>query len=115
MDNLALNSVSPNAAASASAGTQPPAGLQSLQSQDFFKMLITELQQQDPLQPAKTQDMIGQVSQIRSIELSKQLTDTLGVLSRQQRTSGASELLGKFVSADFGDPSGQVATLSGTV
>jgi flagellar basal-body rod modification protein FlgD len=108
MDSLAVGSVSPGA-------VQPSGGLQTLRSEDFFKMLITELQQQDPLQPAKTQDMIGQVSQIRSIELSKQLTDTLDVLSRQQRTSGASELLGKFVSAEYADPSGQSTTIAGVV
>jgi flagellar basal-body rod modification protein FlgD len=80
-------------------GITPNRGLGSLKSEDFFKILVTEMQQQDPFEPTKTSDMISQVSQIRSIELSGKLTDTLDQLTRQQRVSGASELIGKFVQA----------------
>lgn len=74
-------------------------GLGSMKSEDFFKILLSELQNQDPLEPSKTADMIGQVSQIRSIELSGKLTDTLDMLTRQQRMGGSSELIGKYVQA----------------
>ncbi len=37
-------------------------GLSGLKSEDFFNILVTELKQQDPFEPAKTADMIGQVS-----------------------------------------------------
>jgi flagellar basal-body rod modification protein FlgD len=83
---------------SASPATQQ-GGLSSLKSEDFFKILVTELQNQDPFEPTKTADMISQVSQIRSIELSGKLTDTLGLMTRQQRLSGTSELIGKYVYA----------------
>jgi flagellar basal-body rod modification protein FlgD len=76
-------------------------GMDSLKSEDFFRILITELQNQDPLKPTETADMIGQVSDIRSIELSKQLTDVLSQMANQQRTSGASEFLGKYVIASL--------------
>ncbi|MEW6199597.1 MAG: flagellar hook capping FlgD N-terminal domain-containing protein [Planctomycetota bacterium] len=89
--------------------------LNALRSEDFFKLLVTELQQQDPFEPAKTADMIGQVSQIRTIELSKQLTDTLSELSRQQRTAGASDLLGKFVVASVTASDGTVSEVQGIV
>jgi flagellar hook assembly protein FlgD len=73
------------------------------------------LQQQDPFEPAKTGDMIGQVSQIRSIELSSQLTSVLEQLNRQQRTLGASELLGKLVEAQVVQLDGSRIQVAGLV
>src|SRR5438094_579914 len=104
--------VSPSATSAATAQTSTPQtrqdrGVGSLKSADFFKIMITELQQQDPMQPSKTSDMISQVTQIRSIELSGKLTDTLDQLAAQQRTAGTSELLGKYVSAQTNNADGQ--------
>lgn len=90
-------------------------GLDSLRSEDFFKILVTELQQQDPMEPNKTSDMISQVSQIRSIELSGQLTDTLGQLAQQQRASGASDLIGKYVQAAMQAEDGAPVVIDGVV
>jgi flagellar basal-body rod modification protein FlgD len=90
-------------------------GMSALTSEDFFQILVSELQHQDPFEPAKTGDMIGQVSQIRSIELSKNLTDALSQLTRQQRTAGASELLGKFVTANVQAADGSQQEVSGVV
>lgn len=89
--------------------------MNSLQSEDFFKILVTELQQQDPLQPSDTSDLIGQVSQIRSIELSKNLTDALTQVSRNQRVAGASELIGKYVTATVEGTDGTAQEVSGVV
>lgn len=75
-------------------------GLGSLKSEDFFNILVTELQQQDPFEPTKTADMISQVSQIRDIELSGQLNESLSAFVENQRTSGAAEWLGKFIIAE---------------
>jgi len=90
-------------------------GLQGLRSEDFFKILITEMQQQDPLEPSKTSDMLGQVADIRSIELNSRLTDTLDLMSKQQRTAGMSDYLGKFVAAATTNADNQQALVSGVV
>lgn len=74
-------------------------GLNELKSEDFFKILVTEMQNQDPFEPAKTADMISQVSQIRTIEQSAALNDTLELLAQQQKIGGTTELIGKFVQA----------------
>ena len=87
----------------------------TLNTQDFFKILISELQAQDPLEPAKTSDMIGQVSQIRSIELSTKLGDTLDSLVQQQRMAGIADFLGKYVTAVTIGPDGSVLTAEGVV
>ena len=74
-------------------------GLTSMKSEDFFRILISELRNQDPFEPTDTSDMVSQVSEIRSIEQSARLTETLDQLAGQQRMNGASELIGKYVQA----------------
>jgi flagellar hook assembly protein FlgD len=103
-----------SATTSASSSSQI-AGPNRMTSEDFYNLLVTELQQQDPLEPTKTADMIGQVSQIRSIEQSAQLTQTLQQLTQQQRTAGASDLLGKYVEGVGLGADGAPALISGLV
>lgn len=76
---------------------QGSAGPNGLESEDFFELLISELRNQDPFNPNETSDMIAQVSQIRNIEVSGQLTETLTKLTESQRNLGAAQLIGKFV------------------
>ena len=90
-------------------------GLGSLKSEDFFKILVTEMRQQDPFEPTKTADMISQVSQIRGIELSGQLTDTLSNMTQSQRTAGASDLIGRYVTAAVPNADGTLADVGGVV
>ncbi len=90
-------------------------GIATLSSEDFFKILVSELQTQDPLEPSKTSDMIGQVSQIRSIELSSKMGDTLDTLVQQQRTAGMADFLGKFVTAVTNGPDGSPIATEGVV
>ncbi|MEW6252693.1 MAG: flagellar hook capping FlgD N-terminal domain-containing protein [Planctomycetota bacterium] len=113
---MATQAVDPVALGTGTAAAQrSDRGLGAMKSEDFFRLLVTELKQQDPLQPAKTADMIGQVSQIRSIELSKQLTDVLGAFASRQQTTGASELIGKYISAELPDGVGGKLPVSGIV
>ena len=86
-----------------------------MSSEDFFKLLVTELQQQDPLEPTGTADMIAQVSQIRSIEQSAALMTTLQQMTQQQNTNGATEMLGKYVEAHVLDSEGTPTVVSGVV
>ena len=93
---MAINGVGSVLGASPSTESR---GLSGMKSEDFLKILVTEMQNQDPFEPAKTADMISQVSQIRSIELSGKLTDALDLMTRQQRIGDGSELIGKYVQA----------------
>lgn len=102
-----------NTAGGASARTDR--GVGALKSEDFFRILITELRQQDPLQPAKTSDMISNVSQIRNIEMSGQLTQTLDTIAKQQRTAGTSEMIGKYIVAVTQAPDGTPMGAEGVV
>jgi len=69
----------------------------SLDTEAFLKLLVTELQNQDPLDPMSTSDMISQISQIRAIEASDDLSTTLESVSLGQKLATASSLLGQTV------------------
>ena len=68
-------------------------------------MLVTQLTNQDPLDPTSNQELFQQISSIREIELSSTLTDSLRSLTGQQRFSSASSLIGQYVTS-LPDPTG---------
>ena len=93
---------------SAAAGTSSPQetgqstvndawGDVSLES--FIKLLIVELQNQDPLDPMNNKEILEQMSQIREIESNQKLTDTLESVMLGQTVSTAAALLGRTISA----------------
>jgi flagellar basal-body rod modification protein FlgD len=102
-------------AGSATAMRQSEGALGRMKSEDFFKLLISELKSQDPFEPSKTSDMIAQVSQIRDIELSTQLTDTLGNMTQQQRNLGAAEMIGRYVEGSIPGVDGAAQAVGGIV
>ena len=63
----------------------------------FLKLLISELQNQDPLDPMDNSEMVAQIGQIREIGATDQLTQTLGNLASSQELVTASGLIGKTV------------------
>jgi flagellar basal-body rod modification protein FlgD len=69
-----------------------------LSSEDFAKIIFTELSKQDPLQPNDTNALLEQISNIRSIQSDMDLTDRLSSLVDQSEFSAASTLIGKTVS-----------------
>jgi flagellar basal-body rod modification protein FlgD len=71
----------------------------------FIQLLVSELQNQDPMNPMDNAQILNQVSQIRAIESNTRLTDTLDSVLRGQNVSTASSLLGKKISGltDQGD------------
>ena len=73
-----------------------------LGSEDFLRLLITQITNQDPFEPMGNAELLNQLSSIRDLELSTTLTDTLQKLAGQDRFSSASSLIGKFVSSSPG-------------
>ncbi len=69
----------------------------SLGVDDFMKLMVTELQNQDPTSPTDTSQIMSQVSQISAIQSNQQLTKTMSSLQLQQNISTASTLIGKEV------------------
>ncbi len=83
-----------------------------LSSDDFFKLLISQLTNQDPLEPTSNDELLRQISSIRDIELSTTLTESLEKLTGQQQFGSASMLIGQYVKS-AADHNG--ATQSGVV
>ncbi len=66
---------------------------------DFLKLMIVELQNQDPLSPLENSEILAQISQIRAIGATSELSDTLNAVLFGQNIANASNLLGKEVRA----------------
>jgi flagellar basal-body rod modification protein FlgD len=76
-----------------------PRSLQDLDIDEFLKLMITELTNQDPLNPMDNAQLVEQIGQIRSISATTQLSDTLGAVLSGQNLTTASSLIGKKVVA----------------
>ena len=74
-----------------------------LKSEDFIKMMITQLQNQDPLEPAKNDQMLAQMSQISQLQSSTNLNESLKSMVMQNQIGSASGLIGKSVTGMAGD------------
>jgi flagellar basal-body rod modification protein FlgD len=81
---------------SAVAGTN---GLQDLDINQFLKLMVSELMNQDPLNPMDNTQLVQQIGELRSIAASDQLTTSLQSLQTQQSLTTAASLIGKQVSA----------------
>lgn len=82
-----------------SSTTQSTNAFGALGSDEFMKIIFTELQSQDPLEPSDTSTLLQQLSTIRSIESDMNLTTQLESFVQQNEVTSASSLVGKFVAA----------------
>lgn len=71
--------------------------LRDLGMDDFLKLMISELQNQDPLSPMDNSQLLQQISQMREIASTSSLTDTLQAVLLGQSINNASSLIGKQV------------------
>lgn len=85
---------------------------QDLNKDDFLKLLVAQLRAQDPLDPVKDQEFIGQLAQFSTLESITQLNASFAdMLKLQQLTSGA-ELIGRTVSYTSGSSTGNLVVSS---
>src|SRR5215213_4061210 len=78
-------------------GTQTSKKNFELKTEDFIKMMITQLQNQDPMEPAKNQDLLAQMSQIGQLQSATTLQDSLKGMVTQNQIGAAAALIGKNV------------------
>jgi flagellar basal-body rod modification protein FlgD len=84
-----------SSSSSSSASDKTTKKINELDMDDFLKLMISELQNQDPMNPMDNKDMLAQVSQIRQIGSNDQLTKTLETVLQGQNFSSAANLIGK--------------------
>ncbi len=85
----AVSTATSGATASKGAG-----GIEDLDLQSFFDLMIAELQNQDPLNPMDNQEMLAQIGQIREISSNDKLSETLDSVLLGQSISSATNLIG---------------------
>jgi len=91
-------------------GSQSPAAagkktnsLEDLDVNQFLQLMISELTNQDPLNPMDNTQLVQQLGSIREIAATNQLTTTLGSMQTSQSLTTASSLLGKEIKAMSAD------------
>src|SRR4051812_21029925 len=82
------------------------AGGYNLKPADFIKMMVTQLQNQDPLEPQKSDALLAQMSQIGQLQSSTDLSTSLKSMMTQSQIGAAGNLIGKSVKGtnEAGDP-----------
>jgi flagellar basal-body rod modification protein FlgD len=75
----------------------PTNGFNAMSSEEFMKIIFTELSHQDPFAPSDSSALLNQLSTIRSIESDVQLMDRLTSLVTENQLAAGSSMIGKFV------------------
>ncbi|MCP3903365.1 MAG: hypothetical protein GY715_06990 [Planctomycetes bacterium] len=82
---------------SALGASAPVNRFSEMDSEDFIKIIFSELTNQDPLQPNDTSALLEQLNSIRSIEADTQLTQQLKTLVTENQLASASNMIGKVI------------------
>jgi flagellar basal-body rod modification protein FlgD len=97
----------------ASANASGKAKGNNLGKDDFLKILITQLQNQDPMQPLQDKEFIAQMAQFTSVEQLTNMSTEMKLL--RQSLGFAPSLIGKSVEWTATDSTGSEISKSGVV
>ncbi|MFN0059555.1 MAG: flagellar hook assembly protein FlgD [Planctomycetota bacterium] len=81
---------------SATSGTSRSAN-SALSTDDFFKIMITEMSNQDPLEPLDNQQFLNQLTQMQTLQATTKLSEGIEALLLGQQISSAGALIGREV------------------
>ncbi|HEY2147601.1 MAG TPA: flagellar hook capping FlgD N-terminal domain-containing protein [Pirellulales bacterium] len=86
--------------------------LDNVDTSQFLKMMLTEMQNQDPLNPMQTSQIMDELGQMQQITASNKLTSTLDAMALGQSLSNATSLIGKNIDGidDSGNPAAGVVS-----
>lgn len=84
-----------------------------LDKDSFMRLLLTQMQSQDPLSPMDGQAFFAQLAQLSLLEQMYQLNDTLTVSTQQQQLVQAGNLIGREVDFISSDGSSQTGIVNG--
>ncbi len=96
------------------AATAPIQSASNLQA-DYMKLLVTQLQNQNPLEPMDNKDMSAQLAQFSQLQQTENLNTSFGKVLESVQRSYASSLIGKEVSFKVQGTDGTVETKTGDV
>jgi len=121
-DSISGTQSAASTASAASSATNTTSN--ALDKDAFLKLLVTQLQNQDPMQPMEDKEFISQMAQFSSLEQMQQMnagfttmaqTSSSGFdsMTKSSSTTQSLSLIGKKI--DYIDPNDSTKTLSGTV
>jgi flagellar basal-body rod modification protein FlgD len=89
-------------------------GKQTLDANDFLKLLSVQLQSQDPMKPMEDTQFISQMASFTSLEQMRGLAEDFKDFTTSQRMVTAQNYLGKIVTltAESGDVTGEVTAIT---
>ncbi len=112
----ALGNAASSSANSSSSTTVANANA-TLTPNDFIQFMVTQLQNQDPLDPTDSNQMLEQMSEIGQLESSDTLQSDLTTMVQQNQIASASNMIGKYVQgtdANSNQASGSVTAVQVT-
>ncbi|MFH1419581.1 MAG: flagellar hook capping FlgD N-terminal domain-containing protein [Planctomycetota bacterium] len=112
---METSAIGANGPAFSSAEKATTRGFNDLSSEDFFQLLIAELQSQDPMNPTDNQQLLQQLSSMRQMEDSAALNKTLELLAGEQRFGAVAALIGHYVAGTVTNDAGESYELQGLV
>jgi flagellar basal-body rod modification protein FlgD len=93
--------------------TGTPDKTKQLGKQDFLKLLMAQLQNQNPLKPMEDTQMIAQMAQFTSLEAMQTLNATIQKSTNVQTVAQTSALIGKYIQADEADGTTTMGLVTG--
>ena len=92
-----MSTVDPTSGASNTDITTAAQKTSTVGKDEFLKLLVTQLQNQDPLDPVKNQDFIAQLAQFNSLEQMINLNTNFEAMNTMQSLTQATAFIGKQV------------------
>ncbi len=74
----------------------------NIDSQMFMKLLVAQMQNQNPMDPMSNSEMVSQMSELASLESTRDLTASFGEFLKLCRLSAGVELIGRQVEYEQG-------------
>jgi flagellar basal-body rod modification protein FlgD len=90
------------------------AGKQTLEADDFMKLLTTQLTSQDPMNPMEDTEFISQMANFTSLEQMRALSSSFSTFTSDQKMATAPSFLGRQVTVSdaAGDVTGVVDAIA---
>ncbi|MBN1267449.1 MAG: hypothetical protein JXA25_18295 [Anaerolineales bacterium] len=105
-----------SAVTAASSSTQSSASVNTfsnMQSNEFMMLLLVELKNQDPLEPMDSNEIMGQITQLNSLQELQAINGGIANLAQNNKLVEAASLLEKMVSYVSGDDLVKIGLVEG--
>lgn len=112
-DSISTRAVWPNYSQANVQAAANKTSTDTLGKDQFLSILVTQLRNQDPMQPLQDKDFIAQMAQFTSVEQLMNMSTELTLM--RQNIGSASTMIGKTIEWNEADDAGEVTTQKGVV